>query len=74
SSEFQFLSKSFPDFNVVKLLDEYTLKGSEEALDKVEEIKLEDVEIPQIEPFVVRDEIYNLLRYLPKSEYYDDKP
>ncbi|VEU19277.1 DEKNAAC100904 [Brettanomyces naardenensis] len=26
------------------------------------------------EPFIVRDEMYNLLRVLPKAEYYEDKP
>ncbi|KAG7926060.1 hypothetical protein KL925_003822 [Ogataea polymorpha] len=74
SNEFQFLSKSFGEFNAIKLLDEYTLTGKEEALDNVAEIKLKEIEMPEIEPFAVRDEIYNLLRYLPKSEYYDDKP
>ncbi|ODV85637.1 hypothetical protein CANARDRAFT_28395 [[Candida] arabinofermentans NRRL YB-2248] len=40
----------------------------------IEEETLANIRSENKGPFVVRDEVYNLLRVLPKAEYYADKP
>lgn len=72
----------FDTFNPSRRLDQYIADTDvvEETIEKsvtfeddapVETVKEEE---EKKKPFVVGDEVYNLLRVLPRAEYYDDKP